>query len=104
MISEREEILKALRAVPVVLGRLVRGLPDGALRARPADGEWAIIEVVAHMADTEERSLARTRRMLSRTPPRSNRTTRPGWPSIVTTYRWISASSWRASPTCVANS
>jgi hypothetical protein len=69
VISEREEILKALRAGPVVLSRLVRGLDDGTLRARPADGEWAIVEVVAHLADTEERTLGRTRAMLEQDSP-----------------------------------
>ena len=69
MISERTEILKALRAGPLVLSRLVRGVPDDDLRVRPAPGEWAIIEVVAHLADTEERSLARTRRMLVEDEP-----------------------------------
>lgn len=69
MISEREEILKALRAGPLVLRRLVRGLGEPILRTRPAPGEWAIIEVVAHLADTEERALARTRRMLDEERP-----------------------------------
>jgi hypothetical protein len=35
------------------------------LRRRPAPGEWAIIEVVGHLADTEERALGRVRRMLA---------------------------------------
>jgi DinB family protein len=69
MISERGEILKALRAGPIVLRRLVRELPDDAVRRRPADGEWAIVEVVAHLADTEERALGRTRRMLDEAEP-----------------------------------
>lgn len=69
MIDEREEILKALRAGPLVLGRLVRGISEGALRARPEPGEWAIIEVVAHLGDTDERSLARMRRMLDEDDP-----------------------------------
>jgi hypothetical protein len=69
MISERGEILKGLRAGPIVLRRLVRGLPDEAVRRRPAEGEWAIVEVVAHLADTEERALGRTRRMLDEGEP-----------------------------------
>ncbi len=69
MISEREEILKALRAGPIVLRRLIRGLDDAAIRQRPAEGEWAIVEVVAHFADTDERSLARTRAMLEDDSP-----------------------------------
>lgn len=69
MISEREEILKALRAGPLVLGRLVRDLDDATIRRRPAAGEWAIVEVIAHLADTEERAMARTRRMLAEDRP-----------------------------------
>ena len=69
MISERNEILKALRAGPLVLRTLVRELPDDVVRRRPADGEWAIVEVVAHLADTEERALGRTRRMLGEDEP-----------------------------------
>lgn len=69
MISERQEILKALTAGPIILRRLVRDLPDATIRARPAPGEWAIVEVVAHLADTDERSLGRTRRMLDEDEP-----------------------------------
>jgi hypothetical protein len=69
LISEREEILKALSAGPIVLRRLVRDLPDPTVRARPAPGEWAIVEVVAHLADTEERTIGRTRRMLDADQP-----------------------------------
>ncbi|HJP72155.1 MAG TPA: DinB family protein [Candidatus Limnocylindria bacterium] len=69
MISEREELLKTLRGTPVVLERLVGDVPDEALRARPAPGEWAIIEVVAHLADTDERSIGRMRRMLTEDEP-----------------------------------
>jgi hypothetical protein len=69
VISERAEILKALTAGPIVLRRLVRDLPDETIRARPAPGEWAIVEVVAHLADTEERTIGRTRRMLSEDEP-----------------------------------
>jgi hypothetical protein len=70
MIDERNEILKAFRSGPVVLRRLVRDLDDTTLRSRPAPGEWAIIEVVAHLADTDERALARTRRMLAEDEPK----------------------------------
>ena len=69
MINEREEILKTLGAGPLVLRRLVRDLDEATLRTGPAEGEWAIIEVVAHLADTEERSLARTRAMLADDEP-----------------------------------
>jgi DinB superfamily len=69
VISERAEILKAFRAGPIVLRGLVRDLPDHMVRRRPAEGEWAIVEVVGHLADTEERALARTRKMLAEEQP-----------------------------------
>jgi len=69
VLDRREEILKTLRAAPVVLRALVRGADEARLRRRGAPGEWAIIEVVAHLADTEERALARVRRMLSEDNP-----------------------------------
>jgi hypothetical protein len=69
MLDRRQEILKTLRATPVVLRALVDGIEDARLRRRPAVGEWAIVEVVAHLADTEERALARVRRMLGEDNP-----------------------------------
>ena len=69
MLTRSEEILKTLRATPVVLRALVGGIDDGGLRRRPAPGEWAIIEVVAHMADTEQHALTRVRRMAAEASP-----------------------------------
>jgi hypothetical protein len=69
VISERAELLKGLRAMPVVLRTLIRGIPDGALRHRPEPDEWAIVEVVAHLADTDERTLGRLQRMLAEDEP-----------------------------------
>jgi hypothetical protein len=69
MLDRREEILKTLRATPVVLRALVGEIENDRLRTRPAAGEWAIIEVVSHLADTEERALARVRRMLAEDNP-----------------------------------
>jgi hypothetical protein len=48
MLDPRVELLKTLRATPVVLRGLVAGSDDAQLRRRPAPGQWAIIEVVAH--------------------------------------------------------
>jgi DinB superfamily len=69
MLDRRAEIIKTLRATPVVLRTLVGGVDDGRVRRRPAPGEWAIIEVVGHLADTEERALGRVRRMLAEEDP-----------------------------------
>jgi hypothetical protein len=69
MLDRRVEILKTLRATPVVARALVDGVEDARLRRRPAPGEWAIIEVVAHLADTEERALGRVHRMVAEDNP-----------------------------------
>jgi hypothetical protein len=69
MLDRQAEIIKTLRATPVVLRALVAEVDDAGLRRRPAAGEWAIIEVVGHLADTEERALGRVRRMLAEDTP-----------------------------------
>ena len=69
MLDRRVEIVKTLRATRVVLRALVDGVEDARLRRRPTPGEWAIIEVVAHLADTEERALGRVRRMVAEEDP-----------------------------------
>jgi DinB superfamily len=69
MLDRRVEILKTLRATPVVLRALVDGIEDARLRRRPAPGEWATIEVVGHLTDTEERALGRVRRMVAEDDP-----------------------------------
>jgi DinB family protein len=69
MLDLPEEILKSLRATPVILGAVVAGLDDEQIRRRPAPGEWAVIEVVAHVADVDERAHARLRRMLTEDNP-----------------------------------
>ena len=69
MISERQELLKILRATPLIVERLLRGLPDDVIRARPGNDEWAIIEVVAHLGDTDERTVARIDLMLAEDEP-----------------------------------
>jgi hypothetical protein len=69
VISERGEWLKALRAVPAIARGLGAGLEEEAARCRPAPDEWSPVEVVAHMADTDERALARIERMLAEDVP-----------------------------------
>lgn len=69
MISIRNETLKTMRAVPIIARALVREVSEADARWRPAPGEWAIVEVVAHMADTDERALERVRSMLTDDEP-----------------------------------
>lgn len=69
MSDRRVEIVKTLWATPV-LRALVGRVDDGRLRRRPAPEEWAIIEVVGQLADTEDRALGRVRRMPAEDNPR----------------------------------
>lgn len=69
MLDRHEEILKTLSATPVVVRALAGRAGKGVLRRRPAAGEWAIIEVVGHLADTEEHALSRVRAMISHDNP-----------------------------------
>jgi hypothetical protein len=69
MVERRAEIIKTLRATPIVLRALADGVDEARLRRRSAPGEWAIIEVVGHLADTEERALGRVRVMLAEDNP-----------------------------------
>ena len=69
MLDLTEEILKSLRVSPIILGALVAGLDDRQIRWRPAPGEWAVIEVVAHIADVDERAHTRLRRMVAEDNP-----------------------------------
>jgi len=45
--------LRALRAAPARLARTLRRVPRRLLARRPARGEWAVAEVVSHLADAE---------------------------------------------------
>ncbi|MFN2483677.1 MAG: DinB family protein [Candidatus Limnocylindria bacterium] len=69
MYDSRKEILKALRAAPMVLRALCRGLTEADAGRRPAEGEWAVVEVVAHLADSDERARERVQRMLEEDDP-----------------------------------
>ena len=58
-----------MRASPVIVRQLVAGLDDEQIRRRPAAAQWAVIEVVAHIADVDQRAHARLRRMLCEDNP-----------------------------------
>ena len=64
-----DELIDILRATPVVLRTLVRGVDDGRARAAPGEGEWAVVEVAAHLADAEEKAVDRIVRMTTEDEP-----------------------------------
>jgi len=50
---EGREPLDVQRATAKTLARLVAGVPDATLRARPSPGRWSVGEILAHLADAE---------------------------------------------------
>lgn len=64
-----DDIVAALDGTPVVLDRLVRGLPDETLCAGHDAGTWSIKEVVLHLRDTDEVFLGRFEKMAREDSP-----------------------------------
>jgi FMN phosphatase YigB (HAD superfamily) len=63
-------LLAILRATPAVLAGLLEPLAPAALMRRPADGEWAINEILCHMRDVErEVDQPRIRQILGEEEP-----------------------------------
>jgi hypothetical protein len=50
---EGKQPLAVLAATAKKLERLIKGVPSGKLRKRPAADKWSIGEIVAHLADAE---------------------------------------------------
>ncbi len=55
--------LKALRAAPGRLARVLQRVPRRLMGRRPARGEWAVSEVLSHLADAEIALAFRIRRI-----------------------------------------
>lgn len=45
--------LKVQAATPDTLAGLVKGVPNNKLRKRPTPEQWSVIEILAHLADSE---------------------------------------------------
>jgi hypothetical protein len=50
---EGQDAVKVQAATAKKLERLVKGVPASKLRKRPAADKWSVIEILAHLADTE---------------------------------------------------
>ena len=48
-----QDPLKIQAATPNKLARLVKGVPASKLRTRPAPDKWSVVEILAHLADSE---------------------------------------------------
>src|ERR1700726_5095457 len=62
--AEGLDPLKSQSAAAKKLERLVKGVPASKLRKRPAPDKWSIVEILAHLADTEIVGGYRTRMIL----------------------------------------
>lgn len=63
------EQIDAYERAPARLRSAVAGLTRDDLTARPGPGEWSILEVVVHLADSDEISIDRMKRMLTEDNP-----------------------------------
>jgi len=68
LIQTRTAILAILRATPAALHGLTAGLSDDAWREERSDDEWAMIELVCHLRDTEREVHAEQVRTLIEMP------------------------------------
>ena len=50
---EGKSSLAVQAATPKKLARLIKGVPAGKLRKRPAPDKWSVAEILAHLADAE---------------------------------------------------
>ena len=49
----KKDSLRIMQATPNRLARLLRGVPAGKLRRRPASGKWSVAEILAHVSEIE---------------------------------------------------
>ncbi|MGH2560292.1 MAG: DinB family protein [Thermomicrobiales bacterium] len=69
MFDERAELIDANRAAPAILRALVRDVGDKRGQERAGEGEWAVVEIVAHLADAERRVIDRVALMTTEDSP-----------------------------------
>ena len=61
--------LLLLEKTPILLETMLRDLPEGLMRWKPAPERWSIAEVLSHLADIEEVYADRTRRIVTEETP-----------------------------------
>src|SRR5213595_1595880 len=66
---ELKQRLEAAEKSPKQIAAAVAGLPDKALRYKPAPDKWCILEILGHLADIEILYAHRIRQMLADKKP-----------------------------------
>ncbi|MGE4293140.1 MAG: DinB family protein [Desulfovibrio sp.] len=68
--TDIQEIISGLRASPVVLANMVRGISETRLHERRGQGFWTIAQHVVHLAEVQPMLRQRLERMLREDRPR----------------------------------
>src|SRR3954469_9473276 len=66
---EGKDVLAMQAEAPPTLARLIAGVPESRLKAKPAPGKWSVTEIIAHMAEDELISSWRYRQMIEHDTP-----------------------------------
>ncbi len=64
MADDPNDLIDLLRSTPTIVRGLYRNIDDEQARVAAIAGEWSPVEIVAHLADAEERAIERVDRML----------------------------------------
>jgi hypothetical protein len=64
-----DDLVEMLRITPVLLRSLIGNVSDEQARVLPAEGEWSVVEIAAHLADADEKASDRIRRMTAENEP-----------------------------------
>lgn len=67
--SEISELIDAFERAPAKVRAAVAGLGPAELTARPGPGDWSILEVVVHLADSDCLGIDRMKRVLTEENP-----------------------------------
>ncbi len=69
LVSTLATLADGLEAGPVQVRQVVRGLSEEQIRARPVPGKWSILEVVCHLADSDQAWAHRIKRVIAEELP-----------------------------------
>ncbi len=65
-----EEILNVLEQTPIILEKILLGVPEETLHWKPAPERWSVSEVLGHLAETEGMFRERSRKMIEEDSPK----------------------------------
>jgi uncharacterized damage-inducible protein DinB len=69
LVSTLATLADGLEAGPAKVRQVVRGLSEEQMRARPVPGKWSVLEVVCHLADSDQAWAHRIKRVIAEELP-----------------------------------